>query len=138
MKIKMRALIPTLCLFISTLAFAHDGGGGGGGHGGGGGYHGGGGGYHGGSVGGGYHNNNVYSNNGYHHGYNNNVWYGGGGTIVNVNPGADDAWYDDGLTDDNSTNVVMGVPDGGYYDPSCQTSQTCNPDGECITQQNCN
>jgi hypothetical protein len=103
MKTLLRALIPSLCLFISSMAFAYEHGGG----------------YHNGD----YHSNNVY-NNGYHngnyHGYHNNVW------------------YDDGLNDDESTNVVIGVPEGGYYDPSCQTVQTCTPDGECVTQQNCN
>lgn len=129
MKTNLRILFTTLCFLISTLAFAHDGGGGG--------FHGGG--AHGGGVpnNGGYHPNNGY-HNGYNNGYhNNNGWYGGGGAIVNVNTGDDD-WYDNGLYDDNATNVVIGVPDGGYYDPSCQAVQTCNPDGECITQQNCN
>ncbi|EHL30111.1 hypothetical protein [Legionella drancourtii] len=100
MKTYLRASIATLCLSISSLAFAYEHGGGG---------------YH----NGGYHPNNVY-NNGNYHGYHNNVW------------------YDDGLNDDASANVVIGVPEGGYYDPSCQTAQTCTSDGECITQQNCN
>lgn len=131
MKISTHALVAPICLFISCFAVAHNVGGGG--------FHGGahpGGGYH--NPGnnynnGGYHNhpyNNGY-HNGYDHGYNNNVWYGGG-----VSTGDDDILYDDGLSDD-STNVVIGVPDNGYYDPSCQTVQSCNPDGECITQQNC-
>lgn len=123
MKINLHALISILCLFMSSLAFAYEHGGGG---------------YH----NGGYHSNNVYNNgnhNGNYHGYhNNNVWYGGGGAVVNVNPGSENVWYDDGFNDDESTNVVIGVPDGGYYDPSCQTVQSCTSDGECITQQNCN
>lgn len=80
-------------------------------------------------------------NNGYHHNnqngyyYHNNAWYGGGG--VDVNTWNNDAWYDDGLDNEGDTNVLIGVPDNGYYDPSCQSVQTCNSDGECITQQTC-
>lgn len=121
MKLMMSILVPTLCLLVNPVVFADIRGGG----------------FHG---AGGYHDNRIY-NNGYHngnyHGYHNNVWYGGGDAVVNVHNGNDDYWYDDGLNDE-STNVVIGVPDGGYYDPSCQVVQTCNPDGECITQQNCN
>lgn len=126
MKITMRVLISTLCLFIDTSAFAYE-------HGGGVSY----GGYHNAGA----HHNNVY-NGGFHNGYHgyyhhNNVW-NDGATIVNVNTGSDDYWYDDGLYDDQSTNVVIGVPEGGYYDPSCQTVQSCTYDGKCYTEQNCN
>ena len=114
MKIQVRIFTLILCLLLGSSAFAHNGGG----------FHGGGGGHNGGPV----HNDGNYHNgynNHYHNHYNSNGWYGGG------------TWFDDGVNDE-STNVVIGVPDGGYYDPACQTVQTCNSDGECVTQQNCN
>ena len=124
MKIQARVLIPSLCLVLSSAVFAHGGGGGRAGGAGGAGYHGG-------PANGGYHNNGADYNHGYNH---NNGWYGGAAN----NNYDHNVWYDEGVGDDVSTNVVVGVPESGYYDPSCQITQSCNSDGECVTQQNCN
>jgi hypothetical protein len=67
-----------------------------------------------------YHNNDDWhGNQGYYQGNNgHNSYYGG---WVGGGPG-----------------VVVGVPFGGYYAPSCQTIQTCNSAGVCSSQQYCN
>ena len=121
----MNRLLSVSLLLISSISFAHQGGGGhGGSHGEG----------YGGGYGGGYNHGGYNNSNGYHHYHNNNVWIGG---AVYDGGWDDDVWDGDGLND-NDTNVVVGVPDEGYYDPSCQTIQQCNSLGECVTEQQCN
>ena len=115
MKLRTYACISALSFLISTSAFAFEG------HG----------------VGGGYHGVPP-PNTGYHNGYNgdynnyhNNGWYGGS---VNVNTWGDGVWYDDDLND--NTDEVVGVPDEGYYDPSCQTIDDCST-GTCALVNTC-
>lgn len=80
----------------------------------------------------GYHYGNGYHSGNYeHNGYHNNVWYGG---TIDVNSWDDGIWYDNNLNDD--TNVVVGVPDEGYYDPSCQTIDDCST-GTCMLVNTC-
>ncbi|AUH73485.1 hypothetical protein [Legionella sainthelensi] len=109
MKMHISSLI-FLFLFSNTSTFAYEYGG----------YHSGGGYYHG-----------NYEHNGYYNGYHNNVWYGG---TVDVNSWDDGIWYDNNLNDD--TNGVVGVPDEGYYDPSCQTIDDCST-GTCMLVNTC-
>jgi len=73
------------------------------------------GGFRGGSVAGDINNQNNHGDN--YRRYNNN--YNG---VYNNNLNYD-------------TGVVVGVPVGG--DDSCQSTQVCNPDGQCWTQQQC-
>lgn len=122
MKLRARTLMSALCFLISTSVFAFV-------------EHGGGGGYHGAPP-----PNAGYHNNGYHNGnynnynsnyYHNNDWYGTG---VNVNTWNDGIWFDDNLND--NTNEVIGVPDEGYYDPSCQTVDDCSS-GTCVLVNTC-
>ncbi|HHF7368282.1 TPA: hypothetical protein ACPSKY_003439 [Legionella bozemanae] len=119
MKLCARVLLSTLCFLPSTSTFAFE-------------WHGGG--YHGALPNTGYHSNGY--NNGYYNNYHgnyyyNNEWYGGS---VNVNTWNDGIWYDDNLNDD--TNVVLGVPNEGYYDPSCQTIDDCSS-GTCVLVNTC-
>ncbi|AWN75776.1 hypothetical protein K8O89_17060 [Legionella anisa] len=109
----MSALCFLLCTCTSAFAFE--------GHGGG---------YHGAIPNTGYHNNGYYNNyqGSYYH---NNEWYGGS---INANTWNDGIWYDDNLNDD--TNVVLGVPNEGYYDPSCQTIDDCSS-GTCVLVNTC-
>ncbi|WP_115708760.1 hypothetical protein [Legionella sainthelensi] len=79
---------------------------------------------------GGYYRGN-YEHNGYYNGYHNNVWYGG---TVDVNSWDDGIWYDNNLNDD--TTGIVGVPDEGYYDPSCQTIDDCST-GTCMLVNTC-
>lgn len=116
MKRHARTLIPVLCFLISTSIFAFEGHGGGG--------------YHGGpSPNTGYHNKGYYNNypDNYYH---NNGWYG---DSVNVNTD-DGIWYNDNLNDD--ADEVVGVPEGGYYDTSCQTIDNCSS-GTCVLVNTC-
>jgi len=77
-----------------------------------------------------YHYGNSYYN-GEYQGYDHNVWYGG---AVHVNSWSDGIWYDNNLN--NGTNAVVGVPDEGYDDPSCQTIDDCNT-GTCVLVNTC-
>ncbi|WP_058534962.1 hypothetical protein [Legionella saoudiensis] len=69
----------------------------------------------------------VYRAGGYH-----GDWYNEGGTVI-INTGGDTVWFDNSINNEE----VIGVPVGGYFDPSCETVQTCTYDGHCITQQKC-
>jgi hypothetical protein len=71
----------------------------------------------------------YYHGNGYYN--HNNGWNGGS---VNVNTWNDGVWYDDNLNDD--TGVVVGAPEPGYYDPSCQTIDDCST-GTCVLVNTC-
>lgn len=68
----------------------------------------------------GYHglNNNHFQNhnNEYNNGYNNQFY------------------YNKHLNDNNG---VLILPDDSNIDSSCQTTQVCDSDGNCMTQQNC-
>ncbi|MCW8443845.1 hypothetical protein OQJ05_07255 [Fluoribacter gormanii] len=112
MKLRACTFMSALSFLISTSVFALEG------HG-----------------GGGYHSapppNPGYHYNGNYDNYHSNGWYGGD---VNVNALGDDIWYDDDLND--NTDEVMGVPDGGYYDPSCQTVDDCST-GTCALINTC-
>lgn len=74
------------------------------------------GGFHGGGYHGGYHGGD---NDDYHGVYNN-------GYRPNVH---DDDW--------NGSGVILNVPNGGYDDSSCETTNVCNSYGQCWTEQNC-
>jgi hypothetical protein len=110
MKIHTRYLVPGCCLLISGTLFAYVAGG-----------------YHGGGYHGGYHGGNYY-HDGYYNHYHNN--WDGGSTVIY----GDGIFYDDNLNDD--TGVVVGVPAGGYYDPSCQTIDDCST-GTCVLVNTC-
>jgi hypothetical protein len=119
MKMYIGILMSSLCFILSASAFAEE---------------------HVLAAGGGYshgannyHNNNAYHDNGYNGQYynHNNVWYGGS---VNVNTWNDGVLYDDHLNDD--TGMVVGVPEPGYYDPSCQTIDDCST-GTCVLVNTC-
>ncbi len=120
MKIQVCILISCLCFFFSTSIFAFEGHNGGGVHP---------------VVNHGYHTNNYRNGGNYHdhgrgyydHYYHNNVWYGG-------TTWDEGAWYDDGI--DDNTNVVLGVPAPGYYDPTCQIIDNCST-GTCVLVNTC-
>lgn len=124
MKVCARSLMFALC-FLSFSIFAFEGHVGGG--------------YHGGAPNtvyhnNGYHNNVYHNNNGYYNNYHGNYYHNDDGYVGGVNVNTDNIWYDDNL--DDNTGVVIGVPDEGYYDPSCQTVDDCSS-GTCVLVNSC-
>lgn len=107
MKIQRAFVILGLLFFLSTSVFADE-------------------------YKGAFHNyNGPYEHNTYYSESYNKALYGG---TIDVDAWDDGIWYDSNLNDD--TNGVLGVPDEGYYDPSCQMIDDCST-GTCNLVYSC-